>query len=53
MTNPPLDPRLATSAPTDPTLTAYDQQHLVTSCACLTLTAEGAMARGRSDRLAY
>lgn len=30
MQNPPLDPDVADTAPTDAALTAYDEQHLVT-----------------------
>ncbi|MCK1738384.1 DUF2285 domain-containing protein [Bradyrhizobium sp. 138] len=30
MQTPPLDPDVADSAPNDPALTAYDEQHLVT-----------------------
>jgi len=30
MQTPPLDPPVADTAPTDPALTAYDEQHLVT-----------------------
>ncbi|MBV9561820.1 MAG: DUF2285 domain-containing protein [Bradyrhizobium sp.] len=30
MPSPPLDPDVADSAPTDPVLTAYDEEHLVT-----------------------
>jgi hypothetical protein len=30
MSKPPLDPDVADTAPTDPTVTAYDEQHVVT-----------------------
>ena len=42
MQKPPLDPDVADIAPTDPTLTAYDQQHLVTYLRLLDADAEGA-----------
>src|SRR6267142_404032 len=42
MTNPPLDPEVADVAPTAPTLTAYDQQHLVTYLRLLDADTEGA-----------
>ena len=42
MTNPPLDPEVADVAPSAPTLTAYDQQHLVTFLRLLDAEAEGA-----------
>jgi hypothetical protein len=42
MTNPLLDPVVADVAPTDPTLTAYDQEHLVTYLRLLDADAEGA-----------
>ena len=36
MQSPPLDPPVADTAPTDRVLTGYDEQHLVTICACWT-----------------
>jgi hypothetical protein len=42
MQKPPLDPDVADIAPTDPRLTAYDQQHLVTYLRLLDADAEGA-----------
>jgi hypothetical protein len=42
MQKPPLDPDVADTAPTDPRLTAYDQQHLVTYLRLLDADAEGA-----------
>jgi type VI secretion system activator RovC-like protein len=42
MTNPPLDPDVADVAPTEPALTDYDQQHLVTYLRLLDADAEGA-----------
>ena len=42
MQKPPLDPDVADTAPTDPTLTAYDQQHLVTYLRLLDADAEDA-----------
>jgi hypothetical protein len=42
MKNPPLDPDVADAAPTDPTLTGYDQEHLVTYLRLLDADAEGA-----------
>jgi hypothetical protein len=42
MQTPPLDPEVADSAPDDPTLTAYDEQHLVTYWRLLDAVAEGA-----------
>jgi hypothetical protein len=41
MQKPPLDPDVADVAPTAPTLTAYDQQHLVTYLRLLDADAEG------------
>jgi hypothetical protein len=42
MKNPPLDPDVADVAPVDPTLTDYDQEHLVTYLRLLDADAEGA-----------
>jgi hypothetical protein len=42
MKNPPLDPDVADAAPTDPMLTGYDQEHLVTYLRLLDADAEGA-----------
>ncbi|MFZ2157040.1 MAG: DUF2285 domain-containing protein [Bradyrhizobium sp.] len=42
MRNPPLDPDVANVAPTDPALTGYDQEHLVTYLRLLDADAEGA-----------
>ena len=42
MQKPPLDPDVADIAPTGPTLTAYDQQHLVTYLRLLDADTENA-----------
>ena len=42
MRNPPLDPDIANVAPTEPALTGYDQEHLVTYLRLLDADAEGA-----------
>lgn len=42
MRNPPLDPDVADTAPVAPTLTGYDQEHLVTYLRLLDADAEGA-----------
>jgi hypothetical protein len=42
MKNPPLDPDVADVAPTDATLTGYDQEHLVTYLRLLDADTEGA-----------
>jgi hypothetical protein len=42
MQKPPLDPDVADVAPTGPTLTAYDEEHLVTYLRLLDADAEGA-----------
>lgn len=42
MQNPPLDPDVADTAPTDAALTAYDEQHLVTYLRLLDADADGA-----------
>jgi hypothetical protein len=42
MQKPPLDPDVANVAPTDPALTGYDQEHLVTYLRLLDADAEGA-----------
>ncbi len=42
MRNPPLDPDVANVAPTDPALTGYDQEHLVTYLRLLDDDTEGA-----------
>jgi hypothetical protein len=42
MQTPPLDPDVADVAPSDPALTAYDEQHLVTYLRLLDADAEGA-----------
>jgi Uncharacterized conserved protein (DUF2285) len=42
MKNPPLDPDVADVAPTDATLTRYDEEHLVTYLRLLDADTEGA-----------
>jgi hypothetical protein len=42
MPSPPLDPDVADSAPTDPVLTAYDEEHIVTYLRLLDAAAENA-----------
>lgn len=42
MQNPPLDPDVADSAPTDSVLTVYDEQHLVTYLRLIDADAAGA-----------
>jgi hypothetical protein len=42
MSKPPLDPDVADVAPTDPTVTAYDQQHIVMYARLLQSESEGA-----------
>ena len=42
MRKPPLNPDIADVAPTDPTLTPYDEQHLITYLRVLDADAEGA-----------
>ena len=42
MRNPPLDPDVANVAPTDPALTGYGQEHLVTYLRLLDADTEGA-----------
>ena len=42
MQTPPLDPDVADLAPTDPTLTAYDEQHVVTYLRLLDAEADNA-----------
>ena len=42
MRNPPLDPDIANVAPTEPALTGYDQEHLVTYLRLLDADTEGA-----------
>ena len=42
MENPPLDPDVADIAPSDPALTRYDQEHLVTYLRLLDADADGA-----------
>ena len=42
MRKPPLNPDIADVAPTDPTLTPYDGQHLITYLRVLDADAEGA-----------
>ena len=42
MGKPPLDPPVADSAPSDATLTRYDQEHLITYLRLLDADAEGA-----------
>jgi hypothetical protein len=39
---PPLDPDVADSAPSDPVLTVYDEEHLITYLRLLDADAEGA-----------
>jgi hypothetical protein len=41
MQKPPLDPDVADTAPSDPVLTAYDEEHLVTYLRLLDADAEG------------
>ncbi|MFB9263800.1 DNA -binding domain-containing protein [Bradyrhizobium erythrophlei] len=42
MQTPPIDPEVAELAPTDPALTPYDEEHLVTYLRLLDAEAEGA-----------
>jgi len=42
METPPLDPDVADIAPSDPALTSYDQEHLVTYLRLLDADADGA-----------
>ena len=42
MRKPPLNPDIADVAPTDPALTPYDEQHLITYLRVLDADAEGA-----------
>ncbi|MET4177361.1 hypothetical protein ABIB99_008485 [Bradyrhizobium sp. LA6.1] len=42
MRKPPLDPEVADAAPTDPILTVYDEQHVVTYIRLLEAENEGA-----------
>jgi hypothetical protein len=42
MQTPPLDPNVADSAPEDPALTSYDEQHVVTYMRLLQAESEGA-----------
>ena len=42
MQTPPLDPDVADVAPTDPALTVYDEQHVVTYMRLLAAESEGA-----------
>jgi hypothetical protein len=42
MQTPPLDPDSADTAPSDPVLTAYDEEHLVTYLRLLDAEAKGA-----------
>ncbi|WP_249154699.1 DUF2285 domain-containing protein [Bradyrhizobium manausense] len=42
MQKPSLDPNVADSAPSEPTLTAYDEQHVVTYIRLLQAEGEGA-----------
>ena len=42
MQTPPLDPPVADAAPTDATLTGYDEQHVVTYLRLLDAAREGA-----------
>ena len=42
MQKPPLDPHVADSAPNEPALTAYDEQHVVTYIRLLQAEGEGA-----------
>lgn len=42
MQTPPLEPHVAACAPTDPALTSYDEQHLVTYWRLLDAAADGA-----------
>jgi hypothetical protein len=42
MQSPPLDPAVADLAPSDPALTPYDQEHLITYLRLLNADAEGA-----------
>jgi hypothetical protein len=45
MEKPPLDPPVADSAPTEPVLTGYDEQHLITYLRLLDAENEGADRR--------
>jgi hypothetical protein len=36
MQKPPLGPDVADTAPSDSVLTTYDEEHIITSCACST-----------------
>ena len=49
MKNPPLDPDVADVAPTDATLTRYDEEHLVTYLRLLDADTEGADWREVSE----
>ncbi|MFB9264469.1 DNA -binding domain-containing protein [Bradyrhizobium erythrophlei] len=42
MQSPPFDPEVADTAPTDPTLTKYDREHLATYLRLLDAEADGA-----------
>jgi len=42
MQRPPLDPNVADTAPSDPALTAYDEEHLITYLRLLDADVEGA-----------
>ncbi|UPJ76917.1 DUF2285 domain-containing protein [Bradyrhizobium sp. 187] len=42
MQTPPLEPHVAACAPTDPALTSYDEEHLVTYWRLLDAAADGA-----------
>ena len=42
MKTPPLDPDVADTAPSDPMLTVYDEEHLITYLRLLDAYAEGA-----------
>ena len=42
MQKPPLDPDVADSAPSDPVLTVYDEEHLITYLRLLDADADGA-----------
>jgi hypothetical protein len=42
MKKPPLDPDVAETAPSDPVLTVYDEEHIITYLRMLDANAEGA-----------
>ena len=52
-TSGPLDPDVADLAPSDPALTAYDEQYVITYLSILNANADGATGAGVADRAAY